>query len=58
MKHKDTQKIKPIEPILPIKAEIEYSKQKQDFMFQHYYMEEIKKRQKPLIRYGHIEVDI
>lgn len=56
--HDQQHYIKPIEPILPIKAEIEYNKQKQDFLFQHYYMEEIKKRQKPLTKYGHIEVDI
>ena len=58
MEQKYIQQIKPIEPILPIKAEIEYNKHKQDFMFQHYYMEEINKKQKPLIRYGHIEIDI
>lgn len=58
MKQKDIQQIKPIEPILPIKAEIEYNRHKQDFMFHHYYMEEIKKKQKPLKHYGHIEVDI
>lgn len=50
--------IKPIEPILAIKAEIEYNKQKNDYMFQRYFTQEIKKRQKPITVYGHIEVNV
>ena len=50
--------IKPIEPILAIKAEMEYNKQKNDYMFQRYFTQEIKKRQKPITVYGHIEVNV
>lgn len=54
----NTKRIKAIEPILGIQAEKEYAKQKQDFMFQKYFKEELYKRKRPITVFGHIEVDI